>query len=145
MTQTLSDLMPEDAERLEKQRDLVVGYLDAEGLEALKGVRGKLGTLGAFLDAEIFHPDQTYALQSLGVILGDAFVQDLGFHWIMVSDEFGRDPAIRYRETSVLLFPLTMISKRLERGEIVDVYALYDGVAELAHGKIDAELNGKGG
>ena len=39
----------------------------------------------------------------------------------------------------MILFPLTMISKRIERGETVDVFDLYNGVAALAQEKIDAE------
>ncbi|WP_143154149.1 DUF3806 domain-containing protein [Rhodanobacter sp. OK091] len=31
-------------------------------------------------------------------------------------DEYGRDPVPRLPGTSVLLFPLTMISRRVERG-----------------------------
>jgi hypothetical protein len=53
----------------------------------------------------------------------------MGFHWIIVQDQNGRDPAIRYKQTSLILFPLTMISKRIERGEIVDIFALYNGIA----------------
>ena len=48
----------------------------------------------------------------------------------MVEDEFGRDPAIRYKETTLLLFPLTMISKRIEDGELVNVMAIYEGLEE---------------
>jgi len=78
-------------------------------------------------------------MQSMGVVFGDVFVQDMGFHWIMVEDEYGRDPAIKFQDTSVLLFPLTMISKRIERGETIDVFDLYNGLAGLAREKIDAE------
>ena len=46
----------------------------------------------------------------------------------MVEDEQGRDPALRLKGTSVLLFPMTMIAKRIERGEAVDVYDLFGGV-----------------
>lgn len=76
----------------------------------------------------------------MGVVLGDVFVQDMGFHWIIVQHDYGRDPAIKFQNTSVLLFPLTMISKRIERGETVDVFDLYNGVAAIAREKIDAEL-----
>ena len=44
--------------------------------------------------------------------------------WCAVEDEYGRDPALRYRETDLLVFPLTMISKRVEDGESVDVREL---------------------
>ena len=65
----------------------------------------------------------------MGVVFGEVFVEDMGFHWILVEDEFGRDPAIRFEDTSVIAYPLTMSSKRVERGEPVDVFDLYNGVA----------------
>ena len=49
--------------------------------------------------------------------------------WVMVEDEHGRDPAVRLPRTSTILFPLTMISKPIERGEKVDVFDLFNGVA----------------
>ncbi len=137
--QILSELNDDDLRRLEEQRAIVTQYLDEAGLEQYKTAPGKLGTLRALLEAEVFSPDQTYQLQSMGIVLGDVFVQQIGFHWVVVKDEAGRDPAIRFQDTSVLLFPLTMISKRIERGEAVDVFDLFNGVAALAQEKIDAE------
>jgi len=67
-------------------------------------------------------------LQSLGITLGDAFVQHLGLKWMFVKDEYGRDPVVVLEGTSIILFPLTMISKRIERGEDVDVHKLFEGV-----------------
>ncbi len=43
----------------------------------------------------------------------------------MAEDEHGRDPCLRYLETSLRVNPLTMISKRIERGEEVDVAWLF--------------------
>jgi Domain of unknown function (DUF3806) len=77
-------------------------------------------------------PTETYKLQCLGITLGDALVQELGMEWVMVEDDYGRDPAIRLPGTTVVLFPLTMISKRVERGETVDIMELFRGVLELA-------------
>jgi Domain of unknown function (DUF3806) len=77
-------------------------------------------------------PTETYKLQRLGITLGDALVQELGMEWVMVEDDYGRDPAIRLPGTTVVLFPLTMISKRVERGETVDIMELFRGVLELA-------------
>lgn len=70
----------------------------------------------------------------MGVVLGDAFVIDLGFHWVLVEDEQGRDFSVNYKDTSVILFPLTMILKRIERGEDVDVCDLYNGLADEVQG-----------
>lgn len=136
--QNVSSLNEGDLRRLEEQRAIVTQYLDENSLEKYETAPGKLGTLRALLKAEVFAPEQTYELQSMGIVFGDVFVQQMGFHWIIVEDEHGRDPAITYQDTRVLLFPLTMISKRIERGEAVDVFDLYNGVAALAQEKIDA-------
>lgn len=138
--QTISALTEDDHQRLDDQREVVTRYLTEESKPKFETAPGKLGTLRALLEAEVFQPDQTYELQSMGIVFGDVFVQDMGFSWVMVEDEYGRDPAIKYQDTSIILFPLTMISKRVERGEDVDVFDLYNGVAEIAREKIDAEL-----
>jgi hypothetical protein len=52
------------------------------------------------------------------------------FAKITVEDEYGRDPALRLPGTTIMTFPLTMISKRLERGESIDVKELFQGVCE---------------
>ncbi len=138
----MSALSDADLERLEEQRAVVTRLLDDGGLEKFDTPPGKLGALRAILDAAVFSPEQTYELQSMGIVLGDVFVQHMGFHWIMVEDEYGRDPAIKFEDTNVILFPLTMISKRVEQGETVDVLDLYGGIAAIAQEKIDAERAG---
>jgi hypothetical protein len=140
--QTLSPLGDADEQRLNEHRAIVTRYLDEDGRKKYEAAAGKLGTLRALLDANVFRSDQTYELQSMGIVLGDVFVQDMGFHWLIVEDEYGRDPAIRYAETSVILFPLTMISKRIEAGEKVEVFDLYNGLAARAGELIDRETSG---
>jgi hypothetical protein len=140
--QTLSPLGDADEQRLNEHRAVVTRYLDEDGRKKYEAAAGKLGTLRALLDANVFRSDQTYELQSMGIVLGDVFVQDMGFHWLIVEDEYGRDPAIRYAETSVILFPLTMISKRIAAGEKVEVFDLYNGLAARAGELIDRETSG---
>lgn len=137
----MSALTAADEQRLDEQRAVVTRYLEGEGLKKYEAAAGKLGTLRALLAAKVFRADQTYELQSMGIVLGDVFVQDMGFHWVVVADEHGRDPAIQYAETSVILFPLTMISKRVEAGENVDVFDLYNGVAARASELINRETS----
>jgi hypothetical protein len=139
--QTMSPLTAADEQRLSEQRAIVSRYLDEDGRKKYETAAGKLGTLRALLEAKVFRSDQTFELQSMGIVLGDVFVQDMGFHWLIVEDEHGRDPAIRYAETSVILFPLTMISKRIEAGERVDVFDLYNGMAARAGELIGRETS----
>jgi len=128
--QRITELTDDDEARLREQRAVVERYLGNEASrDKYKTAAGKLGTLRAILQAGVFKSDQTYELQCLGIVLGDAFMQELGMEWVMVEDEYGRDPAVRVPGTTIILFPLTMISKRVEKGEQVDVFALFNGVA----------------
>jgi hypothetical protein len=127
--QKLSALTDGDQKRLRDQRAVVEAQLGTEDAkQKYQTAAGKLGTLRALLQTGVFKRDQAYELQCLGTVLGDAFVQELGVEWIIVEDEHGRDPAVRMPGTSIILFPLTMISKRIERGEQVDVFELFNGV-----------------
>lgn len=128
--QTISALTAQDEQRLRGQRAVVERYLGNDASrEKYKSAAGKLGTIRAILQAGVFQAAQTYELQCLGIVLGDALVQELGMEWVMAEDEYGRDPAIRAPGTSIIVYPLTMISKRVEGGEQVDVFALFNGIA----------------
>lgn len=93
-----------------------------------------LEKIQAVLDSGSVEPEATWALQSLGVALGKIFVENhQGYDWWMVEDEYGRDVCVRYRDTSLLFFPQTMISKRLERGEKVSVQSIYEWLVNELH------------
>ncbi len=124
--QTVSAPAADDHARMDAQR----AYAVPESRASLAAPAGKLGLIRALLTAGIFQPEQTAALQSLGIVLGDALVQHVdGAEWVMVEDDYGRDPAVRIQGTTIL-FPLTMISKRIEAGELVDVFTLFDGILD---------------
>lgn len=120
---------PADLKRLSDQRAVVEGYLADDSRANYAKPAGKLGLLRALLTQKVFKPTQTYELQCMGVVLGDAFVQELGMEWVTVTDEHGANAAVRLPGTSVIIFPLSMISKRVERGESVDVFDLFNGIA----------------
>jgi hypothetical protein len=129
--QTISPLEAEDEQRLQEQRAVVHRYVADESRGSLEQVAGKLGLIRALLDAAVFSPEQTWELQCLGIVLGDALVQHIArARWVMVEDEYGRDPAVRVEGTTVLLFPLTMVSKRIEAGEPVDVFDLFNAILD---------------
>ena len=129
--QRVEGLSGSDERRLGEQRAVVERYLgeSEENHRNYESAVGKLGTIRMILEQGYFMAEQTYELQCLGVVLGDVFVQELGMEWVMVEDEYGRDPAVRLLGTDVIMFPLTMISKRVERGEAVDVFELFNGLA----------------
>ena len=99
--------------------------------EDIDGSRNDLLLIQRVLDQGVVEPEATYTLQAFGLAFGRAFLNEFpDYDWWMVEDEYGRDPAIRYKETSLLVFPMTMISKRVEDGEEIDVGELFDGLAK---------------
>jgi hypothetical protein len=99
--------------------------------EELDGTHQDLELIQRVLDQGLVEPEATYTLQAFGLAFGRVFLNEFpDYDWWMVEDEHGRDPAIRYKETSLLVFPMTMISKRIEDGDPFDVCELFDGLAK---------------
>lgn len=97
----------------------------------LSGRLADLPLIQRVLDSGVVEPEATCSLQALGMAFGKVFVDNVpdDDFW-MVEDEYGRDPALRYKDTTLLVFPQTMISKRIEDGEGVDVSQLFVGLRE---------------
>ncbi len=139
--QKITPLTEKDKQRLISQRAVIEKFISRNTSETFnyKTPGGKLGLLRAILTQDVFDKEQTYELQCMGVILGDVFVQEMKMEWIIVEDAYGRDPAVKMPGTSVMVFPVTMISKRIERGEKVDVFDLFNGVADMVEQQVKEE------
>src|SRR5688572_4779908 len=130
MTQIIEAPNAEDTARIEAQRKWVREHYEPEAQHKYESLDGKLRLLDAIISNNWIEPNETVKLQCLGITLGDAFIQELGMRWVAVEENGARGPAIELPGTTVVLFPLTMISKRVERGEKVKVYDLFSGICE---------------
>ncbi|HEY6250058.1 MAG TPA: DUF3806 domain-containing protein [Candidatus Angelobacter sp.] len=119
-----SELTRQDGERLDQQRAVVAAAARQRYGTALTRTNKDLPILQRLLDDKAFKKSQTYELQSLGVAFGDVLVSEFPLRWVMVTDEYGRDPTLRFKNTSININALTMISKRVERDKPVDVFWL---------------------
>jgi Domain of unknown function (DUF3806) len=129
MDQKIEPFSAEDTLRVQKHRQWVQGFFDERGA-SYKTVQDKLDLVGAILNSSSIGVEETWKLQSLGIVFGDALAQELGLIWVAVEDEYGRDPALSVPGTSLLSFPLTAISKRIEKGEEVDVFLLFKAACQ---------------
>jgi hypothetical protein len=117
-----SEVSPADVARLEHQRAIVAAIAKRRyGTAALTRTKEDLPVLQKLIDDAVFRKSQTYELQSLGVAIGDVLTHELPLRWVMVTDEYGTDPTLRFKDTSLQINALTMISKRVERDERVNV------------------------
>ena len=122
-----SELSHGDRERLDQQRVIVAAAAKRRyGTQALSRTKRDLPILQRLIDDRVFKKSQTYELQSLGVVFGDVLASEFPLRWVMITDEYGTDPTLRFKNTSININALTMISKRVESGEPVDVSLLVE-------------------
>ncbi|MCW7475635.1 DUF3806 domain-containing protein [Leptospira levettii] len=60
-------------------------------------------------------------IYGIGVLIGDILVLKHNMKWLAVEDEYGRDPVIFVDRTLYYIGTLTLISKRVEDGEKIDI------------------------
>jgi hypothetical protein len=116
-------LSPDALVHLDKQRTFVREFV-AQHFPKEKLTRSKadFALLQKIVDAKIISKNETWKLQSLGIVFGDALAATIeGLAWWEVTDEYGTDPTLRYRTTSLQFNALTMISKRVEDGKEVNI------------------------
>ncbi len=116
-----------DIQNMDKQRqiidDLARRYL---GTQIRKQRNNDLEVLQKLLDKRLIRKDQTLELQAMGVVLGDLYVKALGVHWVVYRDRAGKSRALQWSNKQDVLFPITMISRRVEAGIQVNVTQLYN-------------------
>ena len=125
MESFFSELEPGDIDWLEQSR------LRANELLGLTR-KIELTDLQGILDAHQISADQTYDLQCLGVVLGDILCRDQPFGWAIVTDEYGRDPTVRWGQSQFHVNALTMISKRVERDDRINLQDMARWICERA-------------
>ena len=93
----------------------------------LTGVADRdLDTLQRILDERLVPAEDALTLQAMGVVFGDLLGDHLDMDWVVYRDQRGRSRALRYRQMDVYLFPVTMISRRQERGSERRLKPLFD-------------------
>ncbi|MEN9867662.1 MAG: hypothetical protein RL748_3252 [Pseudomonadota bacterium] len=111
---------------------------DITGQE-MDGSLNDLQRLQVIIDSAQIPTENTQELQSLGIVFGKVFVNETPhYDWWVIEDEYGEDACVRYKETSLLIFPQTMLSKRIEDGETPNVSDVFYALREqLEHIKTE--------
>jgi hypothetical protein len=139
-TQKFTELSPDDITRLEQQRGVVAGAAKQRyGTVSLTKTKADLAVLQRLIDDQAFSKTQAHELQCLGIVFGDVLAAELPLRWMIVTDEYGTDPTLRYKDTTVQINALTMLSKRVERGENINVHVMLQSTKEQI-AKIEKEL-----
>lgn len=100
--------------------------------QSLRHDKTDLRLLQRIADDRLIKQDDRETLQGMGVILGNILQRELDLEWKVYEDAAGRSRALCVPGTADCLFPVTMLSRRLEVGLNVDVNKIYtDAVATI--------------
>ncbi len=134
-----------DRENLAKLDQWVAGHI-AEPHRGLYDTRaGKIRTLQVILDQGLIRRDEGRKLRALGATFGAVLAEELGLAWEMREAEGVATYVLRDPGTPIVLYPMTMISKRVAEGEVLDIAVLVQTVArgvEEIRAEIAAEEGG---
>jgi hypothetical protein len=86
------------------------------------------------IDDQVVKRTDVLEQQCLGVVLGNVFAATTMYRWAEVTNEYGTMLALCCTESGLTLYPLTMISKRMEDRREVDLPQLYSSLAEIRGG-----------
>lgn len=99
----------------------------------IRGDKSDLHTLQRLIDKQVIKRDDSATLQALGVVLGDVYVsENKNLHWQLLEDELGPSHVVCIKNTQHCLFPVTMLSRRIEVGLNPKVEKVYqDGLDSI--------------
>ena len=130
-------LSPADKATLDSDREFAPAVVEARFRDVhLSGTQRDIPILQRILDSGPYTDDAAAEVVALGTTLGDLLSRALDLTWVCFADEHGNDLALRYGNTSIVIFPRDMIIKRIENNEEPDIQYLYDGVVSEPQGLV---------
>ncbi len=120
----------EEQANLDAMRDWVSSIATANQTVS---VAGKLNLIQVQISAGGVTSKNVWKLAALGLLFGDALHQSFEgrLKWVMVQDKHGTSPALRWKSTEHLVFPISTLRSRIQSGEPVDIHALFTEYADL--------------
>ena len=124
-----------------------VGWLDRNHLEnqieridtlsrrhlgtPVRGNKSDLALLQRIVNRGLVQKDERLLLQAMGAVMGNVLQQELAMSWMVYEDSKGKSRALCVQGTEHCLFPITMLSRRMEVGLLPNVQEIYDYCVEL--------------
>lgn len=112
-----------------------VAKVDALAREKLgmqvHGDQSDLELLQRIINKGLIKKEDRLMLQAMGAVLGNALQRELGMDWTEYEDRLGQSRALCVADTDHCLFPITMLSRRMEVGLLPNVKEVFDYCVEL--------------
>lgn len=94
---------------------------------------GKLEIGQRIIDSGKIGSTDTWKMNAVGVLFGDALKQSIGdrLTWVVTEDNSGKAYALSWKHTEVLIYPLSAIKERMLASEPIDLRALFSEYSSI--------------
>lgn len=79
----------------------------------------------AWQDSETKKHSHQDVINTLGAYLGQRMVQDFDMEWVIVTDPYGQDYAVRHKTSELMSFPFSAVTKRIKDMEYDFIHGVY--------------------
>lgn len=125
-------LTPRELSELDRWRQAVYDLAKASPQHYLfLGTEADLATMQTLFNGNLVDKKDKYALAGFGITLGDILRKKLDLEWVTIIDGSETTPALQHHENGPILFVRDMIVKRVDQGEEIDIFYLYNNLVEM--------------
>lgn len=143
MEPIFSELNEEWRSDLDAKRQAVSRFVFTHYQASLSGTSKDFAILQRILDDHLIPNSDLVFLQALGVVFGDVVADEIDADWKLVYDKFGESPVLKVRYKRMAIGALTIISKRIEDKQDVNINQLYQDLVEnVGRIRLEADTDG---
>ena len=115
------------SEQRERVDDLIRRHFGSQ----LNGQKNNdIAQMQRLLNENIVGRNDIVLLQAMGIVLGELIKSEHRLSWIIYIDQYGRSRALQIPGQRDVLFPNTMISRRVATGADVEINVIYNKATE---------------
>lgn len=129
---TLEDLGWMDKNKMQQQEDKIKAIASSKLGMSLNRNWKDIQVLQRMIDQKLVETNDFATQEAMGVILGYVMQADFPSHleWKIYKDKLGRSKALCVKKTQECLFPVTMLSRRLQLEMQPNVTQVYDNAID---------------
>jgi hypothetical protein len=132
MEESIQPATDADRARIARHEVLVLELLQARyGRVQLRQTESDLDLLQRLSDDGVIGLSKDAELESIGIVFGQVLAAGTPLQWITIERRGERKLALRYPNTTVIVFPGSMLAKRANRTERPEFWSLYREVVDL--------------
>jgi len=125
----IRDLNWMNSNYLDKQRAIADQLTRSHLGRQLRRSRSDIALIQKIIDKNVVETDDKETLQALGAALGDVIEREHSkLNWKVYEDELGASHAVCIDDSEHCVFPMTMISRRVEAGLTPDIQKIFNKV-----------------